>query len=292
MDAASIITLILSFLFSLVTAYFVSQREIEKLHLENKIRIEEEAKKYWQPILKSAADLQDRLWHLTQHEVTKGKDHLSVLDQIDESKIDNPKWPMTKKEYLTSTLFYFAQYFAWVEILRQKTQFIDVGKDDDTRNFHTVLKDIEIGLSNTVIQWKLMELGTAPWVIEGNLLKENTNAIQSDRPLFRFQQAAIGQLLIKNGQDGVTCVNYLEFQNLYDSTLKNQVDFECLRDLIVRAVNHDPSDFCQARCCILANQLIDMMKLLDPDKKFVFSSERSYVEIPGYTKKSGLDPAG
>ncbi len=42
MDPTSIITSVLTFIFSLGTAYFVSKREIAKLHEERKIRLQDE----------------------------------------------------------------------------------------------------------------------------------------------------------------------------------------------------------------------------------------------------------
>ncbi len=60
------------------------------------------------PILKSAADLQDRLWHLTQVESRKRGNEIPILLQADENLIGSPNWPMTRKHYLTSTIFLFA----------------------------------------------------------------------------------------------------------------------------------------------------------------------------------------
>lgn len=283
-----IATLLISFVFSLVTAYFVSQREVAKLREEKKIRQEEEVKRYWQPILKAAGDLQDRLWHLTQVEAKKREGKTPVLLKQDENQVDNPKWPMTKKDYMTSTLYYFAQYFAWIEILRQETQFIDIGKNEDTRHLHAALRDIEISLSNTGLQWGLEELGAPAWLMECNLQTQNSNKISSDRPIFRFQQAVIGQSLINTDSGKLSCSNYLEFKQLYETALKDQPDVACLRELILRAVTGETADFSLARCCILANRLVDLMNLLDPDKKFVFSGKRAYVKVPGFQRVSSI----
>jgi hypothetical protein len=81
--------------------------------IKRKETLDETFKKFSKPILLAAADLQDRLWHLTQ-EQAKSQSPILLKEDLDAPK--SPTWQMTKRHYLIGTIYLFARYFAWIEI--------------------------------------------------------------------------------------------------------------------------------------------------------------------------------
>ena len=257
---------LISSIIALVTALLVARKQakqqfqklVDESTIKRKERLKEIVDKYSRPILLAASDLQDRLWHLTQREATSS----SILLEADIDQEKSPRWTMTRKHYLASTLFLFARYFAWVEILRQEVQFLEFGlqdKQNETRQFFEKLKSVDRILSSTEIQ---------------------NDEIETDRQIFQLQQALIGQLMIKQGQNGVSCINFAEFVENFDSKFENRDEFIILENLIMQAVSRNVKDFCLSRCCLLNNKLVEMVNLLDPEGLFVSRSERELVSIP------------
>src|SRR5215212_8013852 len=80
--------------------------------------VEELMSKYREPLARAAFDLQTRIYTVIRHRFLvryggRGRDHERAYAR-------------------ESTLFVFAEYFGWVEILRRDVQFLDLG--DVARN--------------------------------------------------------------------------------------------------------------------------------------------------------------
>jgi hypothetical protein len=266
-SSVAFLAALLSALLAFFTALFVSrwetQREITKLREEAKIKQQLDlasiVKKYSSPILLAAADLQDRLWHLTQNQA---KASSPILLEQEASRQKSSLWPMTRRHYLTGTLYLFARYFAWVEILRREVQFLDFGATELTERFSKKLKDVERALAETDLQ------------------QFSTVEIKADRQIFQLQQVMIGQLLMVDNDDGLFCLSYADFMERFDDPFSTQDDFVALTDLVTRAVAGNENDFCLTRCIFLLNSLVDLIDFLDPNAKLVTPFERERVFIP------------
>jgi hypothetical protein len=74
--------------------------------------------KYRDPVLRSAIDLQSRLWNIYQNKILHRSDPRALAEQ----------------DYLIhNTLYVIAEYLGWVEILRREVQFLDFGDVEMSR---------------------------------------------------------------------------------------------------------------------------------------------------------------
>lgn len=250
-----LITTVISSLIALITSLLVVKARLRE---EQKISLSNTVEKYSHPILLSASDLHDRLWHLTQ---TQAKAKNPILLAEDNLEMGN-RWRMTRKHYLTSTIFLFARYFAWIEILHQEIQFLKFGSNKTTKEFGERIKACERALASTSYEYF------------------DATKIHTDRPLFQFQQVLIGQLMIKQLSDSPISVNYSEFVDKYHSELQTHEDFLALEELITRSVSKIENDFCLIRCCQFLNSLVDLIDFLDPKYEFIQKKIRERVLIP------------
>jgi hypothetical protein len=273
MELADLIPILLSIAAGILSAFLTSlqqrsqfKRDIEKMQKAHEIdleafrekqkyqrtvTLEEALQRYTRPILLAAIDLQDRLWHLTQKQTKKPgnnkKDYRILLNE-DEDTQASRSWPMTKHHYMMTTLYLFGRYFALVELLRQKTQFVDFGSSDATREFDRCLKTVERALAESSLHDK----------------KHFSRKVsyQHDLPIFQFQQAMIGQLLIN--EDGTDYINLVDFAKKYkNKELDTYPAYADLKSFIVRVSAKEKGDFVHARCCLFANRLVDLIFMLD-----------------------------
>ena len=83
--------------------------------------------KYRDPLLRSAIDLQSRLYNIHQHDFLKRFYQRS---------------PSAKNYAIHNTLYVVAEYFGWVEILRREIQFLDLGELEMNRRLVELLANI------------------------------------------------------------------------------------------------------------------------------------------------------
>lgn len=146
-----------------------------KVAAQQRVELRKAVKKYSGVVLLAASDLQDRLWHLCERQ-SQSKNPV-LLAQDDNAPI-YVSWPMTRRHYLMSTLYLFARYFCWVEILRSRIQYLDYGDDEKTNTFNYHMKRVERSLAETDLQ------------------KLATSTISTDRPLFQLMQTDAGESLL------------------------------------------------------------------------------------------------
>jgi hypothetical protein len=139
---------------------------------------EEEAvlSRYRKPLTAAAFDLQSRLYNIIE------KDFLETYADQGNERAD---------EAIKSTLYRFAQYFCWREILRQDVHFLRFSDDAETRAVGDLLIEVE---------------------------KEfNTDDYNSEFMLWRDEQRAIGELMIVKEGSTKACLEYWHFFDLYDT---------------------------------------------------------------------------
>ena len=192
--------------------------------------------RYRDPLLRAADSLQSRLYNI----MDKGFLSRYLAD------------PPTHDYALNSTLYAFAEYLAWVEILRRDVQFLDLGEIESTRGLENRLRDIsEIFLDNS----------------PDPLFK-----------LFRVEQRAIGELMIVRSDVAKhsDCRGYVEFtRSLQDPQFS--VWFARLSG-DVAALAEAPGRI--ERIHRLQNALVRLMDQLDPECVRIPKNARQEFRLP------------
>lgn len=167
-------------------------RELELLKIEREERAERERRqldaeavlsRYREPLLAAAYDLQSRLYNILHNRF------LEIYGAEDSER---------REEAVTSTVFRFAQYFGWTEILRQDIHSWRFTEDEDTRAVGELLQEVQ-SLFRTDAHW-------------------STFMLWSD------EQRAIGELMIAQDGSAKTCFGYARFIEIYEGGLARWLD--------------------------------------------------------------------
>jgi hypothetical protein len=181
--------------------------------------------RYREPLLQTAFDLQSRIWNIIEQEF------LETYYFSDQGK---------ERGYARdNTLYVFAEYLGWSEILRREVQFLDLGDEERNREFN----DRRDAVRRTL----LTDDHPAPF------------------RLFNGQQRGIGELMLCPSPAGEDvrqeCLGYAAFtRRLQDPEFASW--FAGLRedlDLIAREPGHH-----EERLRALQGALIDLIEFLDP----------------------------
>lgn len=146
--------------------------------------------KYRDPLLNAAFDLQSRLFNILEKNLL----FLYVVAGTEREKL----------YVVENTLYLFAQYFGWTEIIRREIQFLDLGDDRKTRE----LSGIQGSIRSLFVS---DEFGPEFMVFYG-------------------EQRAIGEQMIVGDREDLTCLGYAAFTQIDDrfqkwfSPLKNDLD--------------------------------------------------------------------
>ncbi|MCZ2356639.1 MAG: hypothetical protein LC115_08130 [Bacteroidia bacterium] len=136
--STEIITAVIAAVVALISAIVTITGQTRTARLEHELTLQRDAQsketknnelvaKYRNPILKSAFDLQSRLFGIVQ---------LGFL------QIYYYKSP-TDKEYATQhTLYVIAEYLGWIEIFRREVQFLDFGDLKTSQQLEKILSNI------------------------------------------------------------------------------------------------------------------------------------------------------
>jgi hypothetical protein len=189
--------------------------------------------KYRDPLLQSAFDLQSRIYNVLGPGGFTGKRH--------------PEY------FRLSTLFVFAQFFGWLEIIRREMQFLDLGATQATQ-----------------------ELGRKVEVIQGTLA--GTSRYRDEFYIYRAEQRAIGEfMLVRLANSSVgpkyECLGYAGFV-----AKKDDREFEYWFGRLGEAVVHLPGNR-PDRLVAAQRALIDLIDLLDPDHER-FHERRARLDLP------------
>jgi hypothetical protein len=247
--------------------------------MQKKARLEYVLKQYSKPILLAASDLQDRLWHLTETVARTPRSQKQLLvpaknkGQLlaDEAESYTHVWPMTPRHYLVGTVYLFARYFAWIEILKREVQFLEGSRTRYTRRFAAYTKTVERALAENRELYDKLDI-----------------TVESDRPIFQLQQVYIGERLIvaESHQERPLCLEFAEFYDDFD-TFAEAPDFSALSDLIIRAAIRKRGDFCLTRCRLTNDALVNLIQVLDPKSQYLPPQSRAYT-LPQHVRDAVL----
>jgi hypothetical protein len=129
--------------------------------------------KYREPLLDASYELQARL-----HNILKcGFVERFVIDD-DQGRRDSA---------INSTLYVFAQFFGWREIIRREIRYLQFPEDRKTRQIVTLLREI------------------------GDTFLSDAKSYGPQFMIWRVEQRAIGERMIESGDGGMTCMGYASF---------------------------------------------------------------------------------
>jgi hypothetical protein len=136
-------------------------------------------RRYREPLLYAAYELQSRLWNIVS------------------GKFLEAYWttePSERKRYAeTSTLWLVGQYLGWAEALRRDVQYLDLGKVERSRELRHLLSAIAF-----------------VWA-------SDTQVDDDCFLLYRSEQRAIGELMLAGGEgERVDCLGYVAFEKELD----------------------------------------------------------------------------
>jgi hypothetical protein len=193
----------------------VRRRKEDRQDLMNRIR---------DPVLWSAFDLQSRIFNIVAQEflavyLIRGSAEQRAYAQ-------------------RNTLFLFAQYLAWVEIVRCSVQFLELGDKQENREVVNCFSKISSVLNSDGFPDCLF-------------------------CIFRGDQRAIGEIMIDTAADGeLGCLGYAEFCARIDTDPSFAQWLARLSTHIEQLAEADTS---HPRLVALQHNLIDLINLLDPE---------------------------
>lgn len=192
---------------ALVSGFVVLRR----YRLERRQRAEEVLARYREPLAAAAYDLQSRLYNILE---------LEFFEKFGDGE--------RAEEALRTTLFRFAQYFGWTEILRRDIQFLNFPNDQETRRVAELQESVSQCFRDDDYGHELM--------------------IWSD------EQRAIGELMIIEEHGKVLSMGYAAFRQRCDDT------FAPWR---MRMRGELPTESARARMRDIQGHLCDLVETLD-----------------------------
>jgi hypothetical protein len=245
LDVIAIIISIWSAVYSTTTRSRTTRLEqeftVQRDEAARRLEREDVMSRYREPILRSAIDLQSRLYNIDQNRFLNT--YFNTSD--------------TERSYaLRSTLYVFAEYLGWVEILRREVQFLDLGQLEANQRLARLLETI----ATTML----------------------THQHPTSLRLFRGEQRAIGEIMLVPRQGGgptqYECLGFAAFTEKLEDESFAKWFANLERDVEALAKSDDARD---TRLRSLQHSLIDLIDFLDPNQ----------ARLPGHRrKKLTLDP--
>jgi DNA-binding CsgD family transcriptional regulator len=212
------------------------QAEIDRQHAV-RLRYEERQdlmSRVRDPLLWAAFDLQSRIFNIV--------DQFFLGAYLLRGTVEERKYAKH------STVFVFAQYLAWMEIVRRRVQFLELAdNNNDNRELINLFSKATGILSSDAFP------------------NPSSNSFPDSLfRIFRADQRAIGEIMIDVSPDGeLTSIGYAEFCRKLDSDSTFERWFASLSASVENiAAIDDPS---HPRLVALQHNLIDLINLLDPE---------------------------
>jgi hypothetical protein len=188
-----------------------------RMERERQLQAETILARYRDPLITATFELQDRIQNLLR------TTHNSILVYL--------PTPRRGELAIHSTLFRFAQYFGWTEIVRREIQFLEFGATSATRSVQDAL-------------------GNVGWAFA-------TDKLGRDFMIWREEQRAIGERMLSGDAQPLTCIGFASFTDRYTD------EFERWLRPVASSLR---APFDRRRLVKLHNLLIDLGKQLDPDE--------------------------
>ncbi len=202
---------------------------------------EELATRFREPLLQAAFNLQSRIYNSVE------LDFFGRFLEKNSAKED--------REYAElNTMYLFAQYFCWLEILRRHAQFLDPRNDQANRAIVGVLEAVRDAFADS----------------------SNSGTFR----LFRGEQRALGEVMlarVADPQPGAPrweCMGYTAFVEALEREQVARWFRRLQEDIVVTARDRQGHD---ARLRLIQRRLMDIVDVLDPGSHRVPSHLRQRV---------------
>ncbi len=157
----------------------------------------ERVRKCSYPLLQAASDLELRIDNMLQKGVQKDWLRSNVLKEIEQGK-GFMEDPQKLGYFFLSSLYVFARYFAWVEILRREARFVEFPMKKK-HGLYSILHKVNNAFRYTEL-----------W-----LNRPNPQHTKDSTVLYRHIQSAIGETMIIERNKELECISFREFVNKY-----------------------------------------------------------------------------
>ncbi|MEV4478538.1 hypothetical protein [Micromonospora coxensis] len=235
MDAVGLVSATVSVAGAVLTAFLGYWYQQRARRLDRRSYMD----RYGAHMAMAAFDLQSRIFNILHgHRVdAAGKSRGFLTAFVVHGAADDAEYARR------STAFVFAEYLAWVEILRQDVQFLDLGRNQVNRDVMRQISRISGILSG-------VEVGQVH--------------VGSEFRIFKTAQRAIGEVMART--DGETgrrrCCGYAEFDTLLNEDASFRRWFTPLLNDVDRvAAAPEPA---LPRLTELQHRLVELIDLLDP----------------------------
>jgi hypothetical protein len=172
----AVIASIASLAVALVSARMARQGQRESAQDEREAEADQVLSRYRQPLTSAAFDLQSRLRNILAN---------NFLGNYAGNEVER------KLDAIHSTLFRLAQYFAWTEILRQESQFLDLREPEKTRS----VSELQRGIA---------------WTFA-------SDDYGKEFMLWIDEQRGIGEMMISRAEGHTRCLGYATFSRNYEA---------------------------------------------------------------------------
>jgi len=165
-------------------------------------RIRQEVLVWTNPVLGAVRSLESRLGNILSKKLYLGLDP----DQAHEERPVGSDWSMDYEYVMESTLFLFAEYFAWIRLLQERLSF-ELFESEATRaRFDAAIWDVSNEIGNLPLPAKFIK--ELPEKLVG---KQKDGHEDKDAQVFVLQQRAIGEFLIDREAGTPRVRGYPEF---------------------------------------------------------------------------------
>jgi hypothetical protein len=191
-------------------------------------RIRREVVRWANPILGAVGELTDRLRNILEQ---KG---YFALYKIPLTGM-NPNWSISYEYFMSSTLYLFGQYFAWVQMLQDKLSFELFQSQKEKDKFFNAIREVGSSLSDFPPKYECSG---------------------KDTQIFRLQQKAIGELFITHDGDNVGCLSYPDFfHGIEDPTMSLHI-----KPLKLLLEDLNPNDECRWKRVVTSYEALKRLK--------------------------------
>jgi hypothetical protein len=233
---SAFVSVVLSSRAARTTAKFQHELELHRSRASKEQLVAELMARYREPLLKAAFDLQSRIYNIVGQAF--------LVDFF-------VRGSTAEQEYaLRNTLFVFAEYLGWAEILRRDVQFLDLGDVERNRQLVDRLD------------------------VVSEILADSRTIKDPAFRLFKGQQRALGEVMIEPAENSSSrdrCIGYAGFVTRLETEPAFARWFEQLAEDVQRSPE-DPEAHVE-RLVPLQHALIDLINFLD-DPPVRFSVEQ------------------
>jgi hypothetical protein len=208
-----LLSVVIGGIFGAVIKYLFEVRLPQSL--KRKQRVEEKVRKYSDPLLQAASDVELRIQTLLKKGIKDNWLKSNVIKELERGEGFLKDSCKGLGYFFLSTVYVFARYFAWVEILRREAGFLDFPRGKASVNFYGILHRINNAFRYTEL-----------W--QSNNKKP---PVKDCTVLYRHIQSAIGEIMIIERNKELNCISFREFVDKYKDAQNAQFRF-WLRNLM------------------------------------------------------------